>query len=263
MKKFLAFQAAVLCFSFFGAPVFGAGAKEKQGVQAELIIAAAASLTDAMNEAIAAYRVKAPSVTVTPTYGASGSLQRQIEQGAPADIFFSAAPRQMDELERQGLVIDGTRRNLLENKVVLIVPRESTGIASFNDAASVRQIALGEPGSVPVGQYAEQIFTSLGILEAVKARAVYAKDVRQVLSYVEQAEVEAGVVYATDASISKTVTVAAFAPAGSHAPVVYPAALVNTGLQADAARSFLEWLSSPEAGAIFTKYGFSRIAAAP
>lgn len=250
--------ALIVLWGLSGGPVFGAGVKEKP---VEIIVSAAASLTDAMNEAIAAYREIAPAVTVTPSYGSSGSLQRQIEQGAPADIFVSAAPRQMDELEAGGLVVNGTRRSLLENKIVLVVPTGQEGINSFDDAATdkIRQIALGEPGSVPVGQYAEEVFSALGILDAVKAKAVYAKDVRQALAYVEQGEVDAGVVYATDAAISQKITIAALAPAGSHAPVLYPAALVNTGQQPKAAAAFLEWLGSPQAGAIFVKYGFSLV----
>jgi molybdate transport system substrate-binding protein len=247
-------------------PVFAGAARDSGGAQAEaapveIIISAAASLTDAMGEAIGSYKEKAPSVTVTPVYGSSGSLQQQIEQGAPSDIFFSAAPRQMNELENKNLLVPGTRRNMLENKIVLIVPRGREGIASFNDAAGGRitQIALGETASVPVGQYAEQVFTSLGILAEVKAKAVYAKDVRQVLTYVEQGEVDAGVVYATDAAISAGVRVAAAAPEGSHDRVIYPIALVNTGLQPEAARAFLEWLGSAEGGAIFTKYGFALV----
>ena len=249
----------------WGTAAFAGGVKEPKGAAqsapVEIIVSAAASLTDAMNEAIAAYRTLEPSVRVTPAYGSSGSLQRQIEQGAPADLFFSAAPRQMDALEAKGLVASGSRRNLLENKLVLIVPAGKQGITAFTDAATNRigQIALGEPSSVPAGQYAEQIFTALGILEAVKAKAVYAKDVRQVLAYVEQGEVDAGVVYATDVPAAAAASAAAFAPAGSHDPVVYPAAVVNTGSQPKAAAAFLDWLGSPDGGAVFTKYGFSLV----
>jgi molybdate transport system substrate-binding protein len=243
----------------FAGPARDSGAAQAEAKPVEIIISAAASLTDAMNEAIGAYKETAPLVTVTPVYGSSGSLQQQIEQGAPADIFFSAAPRQMNELETKNFLIPGTRRDMLENKIVLIVPLGQTGIKSFNDAATGRitQIALGETASVPVGQYAEQVFISLGILDTVKAKAVYAKDVRQVLTYVEQGEVDAGVVYATDAAISTGVLAAATAPEGSHARVIYPAALVNTGLQPEAAGAFLEWLGSAGGSAIFTKYGFA------
>ena len=239
--------------------LFAAGSKERG--QTEIIVSAAASLADAMNEAIAVYKTTAPKVRVTPSYGSSGSLQRQIEQGAPADIFISAAPRQMDELEAADFVTPNSRRDLLKNSVVLIVPKGKTGIDSFNAAATdtIRQIALGEPGSVPVGQYAEQVFTSLGILEQVKRKAVYAKDVRQALAYVEQGEVDAGVVYSTDAAVSSAVSVAARAPEGSHAPVVYPAALIKTGEQPEAAQAFLAWLGSAQAGEIFIKYGFGLV----
>jgi molybdate transport system substrate-binding protein len=260
-KKFFAcaFGLAVLWGICAKTPLFAAGSKE-QG-QTEIIVSAAASLADAMNEAIAVYQKTAPTIRVTPTYGSSGSLQRQIEQGAPADIFISAAGRQMDELETAGLVTPNSRRDLLKNEVVLIVPKGKTGVNSFNDAATdaIRQIALGEPGSVPVGQYAEQVFTSLGILDKVKQKAVYAKDVRQALVYVEQGEVDAAVVYSTDAAISSAVSIAARAGEGSHAPVVYPAALITNGEQPAAAGNFLAWLSSEQAGAIFVKYGFGLV----
>jgi molybdate transport system substrate-binding protein len=248
---------------FIGTPVFAGPSRETEAKTeaqpVEIIISAAASLTDAMTEAIASYKTAAPPVTVTPVYGSSGSLQQQIEQGAPSDIFFSAAPRQMDALENKGLLVPETRKDMLENKLVLIVPKGKEGVSSFNDAGTdkIGRIALGETGSVPVGQYAEQVFSRLGIIDAVKAKAVYAKDVRQVLAYVEQGEVDAGVVYATDAAISPAVVTAAAAPAGSHDRVIYPAALVTTGLQGGAAKLFLEWLGSVEGAKIFTKYGFS------
>jgi molybdate transport system substrate-binding protein len=225
----------------------------------EIIVSAAASLTDTMNELIEMYKKVKPDVTVTPTYGSSGSLQQQIEQGAPVDIFLSASPKQMNALSKQGLILEDTRKNVVENKVVLIVPKSSKGITRFEDAATdkIKQIALGEPSSVPVGQYSEEVFTSLGILDKVKAKAIYAKDVRQVLTYVEMGEVDAGVVYATDAAISKKVTVIATAPEGTHKPVIYPAALVKTSAQPQVAKAFLAWLSSPEASKIFVKYGFA------
>lgn len=225
----------------------------------EIVVAAAASLQDALSEAIEAYKADNPGQLVTSTFGSSGSLQKQIEQGAPIDLFIAAAIKQMDALQDEGLIDVATRKTLLLNEVVLVVPKAEKGIAGFADVGTskVRQVALGEPSSVPAGQYAEQVFTSLGILDAVKAKAVYAKDVRQVLAYVEGGEVSAGVVYATDASISKGVKVVAVAPAGSHIPVVYPAAVVAKSPNAVQAREFLEWLSGPKAQAIFVKYGFT------
>lgn len=263
MKKSLAI--AVLLTA--GVHLFAMGGKEAAPVaKTELIVSAAASLTEALTECIAAYGKIAPTVTVTPTFGASGSLQAQIEQGAPADLFLSAAPKQMNALEAKGLLADGTRRDLLENKVVLVLPAGTDKRAGtspntpvgFADLAlpAYRQIALGEPSSVPVGQYSEQIFKSLGILDEVKAKAVYAKDVRQVLAYVESGEVDAGVVYATDAAVSKGVIVGATAPAGSHVPVTYPAAVIKSSAHPSEAAALLAWLGGTEAAAIFAEYGF-------
>jgi len=225
----------------------------------EIIVSAAASLTETMNELIEMYKKVKPDVTITPTYGSSGSLQQQIEQGAPVDIFISASPKQVDALAKQGLILKDMRKNIVENKVVLIVPKSTKGITQFEDAATdkIKQIALGEPSSVPVGQYSEEIFTALGILDKVKPKAVYAKDVRQVLTYVEMGEVDAGIVYATDAAISKKVTVIATAPEGTHKPVIYPAAVVKTSAQPQVAKAFLTWLSSAEASKVFVRYGFT------
>lgn len=225
----------------------------------ELLVAAAASLTDVISELIPMYQAKTGYVTVTATYGSSGSLQKQIEQGAPVDIFLSAATKQMKALDDQGLLVAGSSKPLLMNSLVLITPNGATDITSFADVggAKVTQVSIGEPSSVPAGQYAMQVFTALGIADAVKAKAVYAKDVRQVLAYVEAGEVQAGAVYATDAAVSKSVRVAATAPAGSMEPIVYPAAIVKSSAHADEAAKFLAWLSGPEAGAVFIKYGFT------
>ena len=226
----------------------------------ELIISAAASLTDVTKELTDAYAKTAPNVKLTFTYGASGALQTQIEEGAPSDIFLSAAQKQMDALEEKGLLLDGTRRDLLVNQVVLITPKGSgKDIKAFDDASTdkVEKIALGEPKSVPVGQYSEEIFTYLKTLDAVKAKAVYGSDVRQVLTWVESGDVDCGVVYATDAATSDNVEVVAQAPEGSHKPVVYPAAVLKSSKSADAAKAFLDYLSGDEAKAIFEKYGFA------
>lgn len=226
----------------------------------ELIISAAASLTDVTGELSAAYAKIAPNVKLTFTYGASGALQTQIEEGAPSDIFLSAAQKQMDALEEKSLLLDGTRRDLLVNQVVLITPKGSgKDIKSFDDAGTdkVGKIALGEPKSVPVGQYSEEIFTSLKTLDTVKTKAVYGSDVRQVLTWVESGDVDCGVVYATDAATSDEVEIVAQAPEGSHKPVVYPAAVLKSSKSADAAKAFLDYLSGDEAKSIFEKYGFA------
>ena len=225
----------------------------------ELVVSAAASLTDVLKDLSATYAAKEPAVKLTFTFGASGALQTQIEEGTPSDIFLSAAQKQMDALDKKSLLLDGTRKNLLVNKVVLITPKGSTkGIKSFDDAntAKVAKIALGEPKAVPVGQYSEEIFTYLKCLNAVKAKAVYGSDVRQVLTWVESGDVDCGIVYATDAATSKKINVVTEAPANSHKPVVYPAAVLKSSKNTDAAKAFLDFLSTDEAKTVFVKYGF-------
>jgi molybdate transport system substrate-binding protein len=225
-----------------------------------LNVSAAASLTDALNEIIELYKPVATNVTVTPNYGSSGALQTQIEEGASVDVFLSAAQTQMDTLEGKSLIATGTRKNLLENKVVLITPKgatpEVTDFAGLNSEA-VTKIAIGDPASVPVGQYAQEAFTSLGIWDAISAKANLGTDVRQVLTWVETGESDYGVVYATDASVSDKVTVISEAPAGSHKPVVYPGAVIAASTNQEAAKAFLDFLSGSQASEVFVKYGFA------
>jgi molybdate transport system substrate-binding protein len=237
------------------AAVSSAQAKEST----ELFVSAAASLTDVLKELSAAYTAKEPTVKLTFTFGASGALQTQIEEGAPSDIFMSAAQKQMDALDQKSLLLTGTRKDLLVNKVVLITPKGNTkGVKSFEDVNTdkVKKIALGEPKAVPVGQYSEEIFTYLKCLKEVKSKAVYGSDVRQVLTWVESGDADCGIVYATDAATSQNIDVVAQAPTGSHKPVVYPVAVLKSSKQADAAKAFLDFLSTDEAKTIFVKYGF-------
>ncbi len=250
--------AVLLGLALFTAGPVG-GSPSPQGGKTDLTVSAAISLKDALDEEKQTYIAANPNVAIATNYGASGTLQLQIEQGAPVDIFLSAAPKQMDALETKGLLLEGTRKDLLRNEVVLIVPKDSTaGISSFQDLAraDVKQVALGEPATVPAGQYAKEVLTSLGIYDAVNAKAVLAKDVRQVLTYVETGNVDAGVVYATDAMSSTKVKVVATAPAKSHAPVIYPAAVIKASKDPAAARAFLDFLASRQGLAIFQKYGF-------
>ena len=226
----------------------------------KLTIAAAASLKDAMTEIAPAYMLEAPDVSFSISYGASGSLQTQIEQGAPVDIFMSAGVKQMDALEKGNLLLADTRTDLLSNKLVLIAPSNSDkAIASFEDLATDRegQVALGDPKSVPAGQYAEQVLESLNILDAVKAKTNYGTDVRQVLTWVESGDVDCGVVYATDAATSDKVKVVCEAPADIAPKITYPVAVISSSKLAAAAQDFLKYLKSPDAAAIFEKYGFT------
>ena len=235
---------------------------EKSVEQTELTILAAASLTDVCGELEALYEEENPDVTLTFSFGSSGALQTQIEEGAPADIFFSASTKQMDALRDEGLMDNDSITELLENKIVLVVPKDSTTeLASFEEVATdqVSMIGLGEPESVPAGQYAEEVFTSLGILEAVRAKANYGSDVRTVLSWVEEASVDCGVVYATDAQSSELVRVIAEAPEGSCKRVIYPVGVIGASEQAETSRAFIDFLQSDTAMELFEAYGFSPV----
>ena len=234
--------------------------KTESSEAVELTVLAAASLTDVCNEIKAEYEAAHPGVTLNFSYGASGALQTQIEEGAPADLFFSAATKQMTALDDEGLMDSDSIVNLLENKVVLIVPEDSDkDIASFEDVATdkVGMIGLGEPGSVPVGQYSEEIFTSLGILDTVKEKANYGSDVRTVLSWVETGAVDCGVVYATDAYVGENIKIVCEAPDGSCKKVIYPVGIVKASEHADAAAEFLVYLQTDDVMKKFESYGFS------
>ncbi len=230
--------------------------------KADLTISAAASLKAAMSDIQKLYQTKKPNTTLTVNLGASGTLQQQIEQGADVDLFFSAASKNMTALKDKNLLIDSTVKNLLKNKVVLVVPNDSkTTIDSFGDVidSSIKKIALGEPTVVPAGDYAQQVFTYLKILDQVKAKAVYGQDVKQVLTWVETGNVDAGVVYSTDAKISTKVKVVSTASEESHKAIIYPAAVIKTTKNIDAAKDLLNFMASDEAKSIFEKYGFAVI----
>ncbi|MBN1689672.1 MAG: molybdate ABC transporter substrate-binding protein [Dehalococcoidia bacterium] len=231
--------------------------------QVEVVnVSAGAGLADAINEINVLYQQERPDVTVITNFAAAGTLQQQIENGAPADVFISPSLKHMDMLQAKHLIIENTRRELLRNKVVLIVPEDSTlGITGFKDLAGdmVKKVVIGDPGSVPIGMYAQEIFTKFGIMDELKPRLVLAGTVRQVLQYVESSNVDAGVVFLTDAKISKSVKVVADAPDEINNEVVYPVALIETGKDLKAASDYEAFLFSEEAGAIFDKYGFTVI----
>lgn len=237
----------------------GSNSSPAPAKETEIVVAAAASLTDVLTELILLYRASKPGVRVTATFGSSGSLARQIEQGAPIDVFFPASARHMDLLAASGGIDATTRRNIAGNELVLVVPSGREGISSFADLGTekARLIAMGEPGSVPAGIYAGQVLDYLGIAGATRGKCVFAKDARQVLSYVEAGEVDAGIVYATDAAQSKKARVVAKAPAGSHEPIVYPAAVVAGSARAEVAQDFVDWLAGPEARKVLALRGFA------
>lgn len=224
-----------------------------------LTISAAASLKDAMQSIQPVYSQQNYNISLIYNFGASGALQQQIEQGAPVDVFISAAEKQMNALQEQNLLLADTRKDLLKNTVVLIAPKNATGISDFKDLSSdkVKKIAIGNPQSVPAGQYGKEVLSSLKLFDPLKTKLVLAKDVRQVLSYVETGNTSAGLVYRTDAKISDKVQVIATAPENSHSPIVYPVAVLKRSKNPEAAKKFVLFLSSAPAKGVFEQYGFS------
>ncbi len=228
-----------------------------------LTVAAAASLKNTFeNDLIPAFNKQYPEITIQGTYDSSGKLQTQIEEGLEADIFFSAAAKQMNALDEKGLIDSASRKDLLENKIVLIKGIDENGeegmLLEFTDIVKAGTIAIGDPESVPAGQYAKEVLTSLGIWDEVSAKASLGTNVTEVLNWVAEGSAEAGIVYATDAASKPKVKVVAEAPAGAlEKPVIYPVAIVKASVHHEAAEKLMEFLSGDEAGEIFEKYGFT------
>lgn len=225
-----------------------------------LTVAAAASLKNAYeDELIPMYEEHSDNITVSGVYDSSGKLQTQIEEGLEADIFMSAATKQMNALEEEGLIVSDTIDELLINKIVLIVPAGETELTSFLDIADAASIAIGDPESVPAGQYAKEALTTLGIWDTIQDKVSLGTNVTEVLNQVAEGSAEAGIVYATDAaSMPEAVTVVAEAPEGSLAEeVIYPVAVVENSANQEAAEDFMAFLQSEEALAVFEKYGFT------
>ena len=223
-----------------------------------LLISAAASLKEVLVEIQPLYQQSQPNVNISYNLGSSGTLQQQIEQGAPTDIFISADKKQVDTLEQKGLLVTGSRNIIAKNRLVLIVPKNAVGINSFYSLkdAKVKKIAIGEPRSVPAGQYAQQVLEKLKIWTEVKSKLVFANNVRQVLASVESGNADTGLVYATDAKISNRVKVVVTADEKYHSPIIYPLAVVKRSKNVNAAKEFSQFLSSNQAKAVFKKYGF-------
>ncbi|NET28502.1 molybdate ABC transporter substrate-binding protein [Okeania sp. SIO1I7] len=224
-----------------------------------LTVSAATSLKDAMEEIEPIYEQKNTNTSLTLNLSSSGSLRQQIEQGAPVDLFISASPSHINILQEKGLIIDESRRDLLKNQMVLIVPTENTAaVNTFQDLTkdTIQNISIGEPESSPAGKYAQEVLTSLGIYQTVEPKIVFAKNVRQVLNYVATGNVDAGIVYRTDTNASNAVNIVANAPDDSHTPVVYPIAVIKDSKNIEAVKQLEEFMFTPEAKAVFEKYGF-------
>lgn len=225
---------------------------------AELTMHAAASLTDAMKEIAVAYE-KESGDKLQVNFGASNMLARQIEEGAPADLFLSADEAKMDGLEEKGLLVAGTRRSLLSNTLVIVVSTDAG--AAPNSAADLarpeyKKLALAEPATVPAGIYAREYLQKLGLWDALKERVVPTENVRAALAAVESGNVDAGIVYKTDLVLSKKAKVAVEIPVAEGPRISYPIAVLKSSREVERAKKFAEYLAGPAAQKVFEKFGF-------
>lgn len=231
------------------------------GEETEILVAAAASLKNAYEDKlIPMFEEANPGVTVKGTYDSSGKLQTQIEEGLDADVFMSAATKQMKALDEEGMIASDTITDLLENKIVLIVPAgNEKKLEKFEDIEKADSIALGDPASVPAGQYAQEALTNLGIWDKIQDKVSFGTNVTEVLNQVAAASADAGIVYATDAaSMADKVEVVAEAPEGSLSKkVIYPVAVVKGTAHEEVAKEFVAFLQTDKAITVFEDYGFS------
>lgn len=260
MKKMvLLLLAAMLVIAGCGGEQKAANTQDSKTLR----LAAAASMEKVFTQKlIPLYEQKHPGVKIEGVYDASGKLQSQIESGLAADVFISAANKQMQALSDKGYMDKSTVKPLLENKLVLIVPVQNANaeIKDFVSLEAAKHPAIGDPASVPAGQYAKEALTKLGLWEKMNAKASLGTNVTQVLNCVAEGSADAGLVYATDAALLKDkVKVVAEAPKGSLAkPVIYPIGVLQRAPQAAEAKSFAEFLQTDEAMKIFEEYGFAR-----
>lgn len=233
--------------------------KQAKGTGETVTIAAAASLERCLTEElIPLFEAKYPGIKVFGTYDSSGKLQTQIEEGADVDLFFCAATKQMTALKEKGMMADESIVDLLENKIVLIVPSgEEIDYKVFEDIVKADMIAIGDPESVPAGQYAREVLLNLGLWDQVTEKSTLGTNVTEVLNWVAEGSAQAGIVYATDAAQTEKVVVVAEAPEGSVAKVIYPVGITKASAHPEAAKSFIEFLQSAEAMAVFTDHGFA------
>ncbi len=238
----------------------GAGSDPAASEPVTLTISAAASLTDALTDIQKTYEAAHPGVTLAFNFGASGALQQQIEQGAPADLFLSASTKNMKALLDGGLIEARHETNWLSNTLVVVVPNDSSAsVGRIEDLTSdqVKHIAVGIPESVPAGKYAQEALTNSGLWDSLQSKLVQGKDVRQVLQYTETGNADAGFVYKTDAMTSDQVKVAFDVDPGSYSAIHYPIGIVKATKHQEAAQAFYDYLQTPEALKVLTGYGFS------
>lgn len=226
----------------------------------ELTISAAASLKEAMAELEPLFIEKNPNISLTFNFGASGSLQQQIEQGAPCDLFISAGKKQMTSLADKSLLIADTNKDLVKNRLVLI-STDNTSVTSLDDLTTdkVKSIAVGEPKSVPAGKYADEVLEYLNIKTDVESKLVFAKDVKEVLAWSTSENADVGFVYLSDALSNDNSKIIETIPEKYHSPITYPIAVIKDSKNVDAAKTFEEFLFSEQAKQIFEKYGYNKV----
>lgn len=261
MRKYSFFFTVCMMFTVLAACTNPAG-NEKTNVETKkisLTISAAASLQDSLTKIQELYSTEHPEVELTFNFGASGSLQQQISQGAPVDLFFSAAEDKMAILVKEGLINESDYVNLIKNNLVLIVSKDtSSSIYDFTDLTNLKgqKLAIGTPESVPAGKYAKEALESLKLWNQIENNIVFGKDVRQVLSYVETKNVEAGIVYETDALSSEKIQIVAKADPSTYTPIIYPLAIIKNSKHKQEAETFYDYLQSQEAFEVFEQDGF-------
>lgn len=255
MKKIITLLLCVFCLEF---SLTGCG-NNVAAKESTITVAAASSLKNCMDEKIIPmFKEKYPGIKVQATYDSSGKLQSQIEEGASIDVFMSAAMKQMDELNKKDLIDKDSVVKLLENKIVLIVPvNNEKCISTFQDILKADKIAVGDPASVPAGQYAKEVLTNLKAWEDVSKKASLGTNVTEVLNWVAEGCADAGIVYSTDAASNKKVKITAEAPEGTVSKVIYPAGIVKASKHKDSSKKFIEFLQSNEAKKVFESYGFT------
>lgn len=257
MKKIFLSGMAILAILYLSACT---NKEVSQEQKVEITISAAASLNDALTEIKGDFEKENKQITLLFNIGGSGALKQQILQGAPVDIFLSAAHSQFNELTQKGLIDKQDQVDLLTNQLVLITNNDKPAtLTHFTDLqhGAIETFAIGTPESVPAGMYARQTLQNLGVWDSVQPKVIQTKDVRQVLTYVETGNVDAGIIYMTDVKVSDKVKVVAVADEQTHDRIIYPAGIIKNSQHKKQATLFLNYLQSESAKVIFEKYGFT------
>jgi molybdate transport system substrate-binding protein len=235
---------------------FCLAANPAAGAEKTLIVSAAISLKDVLTRLAADFEKKNGPVKILYNFAGSGQLRAQIENGAPADVFLSSSTGDMDKLSQKRMILESSRINLVANRLVLIVNRKQPLADLTNN--KIRRIAIGNPATVPAGQYAKDTLSYYHLTDRLGSKLIFGENVRQVLDYVARGEVDCGFVYATDALGEKAVAIVREIPDNTHKPIVYPAAVINSSKDATLAGQFVKFLQEPDNIRIFKEYGFEQ-----